>query len=312
MLRCPVCEEIFRNDYDLYKHMTNFESVVSQHALYIEKVENMLYAFFKNNAQYSVTMTDVIKYLVRKKMYTTENHIFKFVRKKYTTCDKFLLGFYKLPSSPFRFVNRDEIKTKIKENIPKILKNLGYGKCHYGQCNKDSVSFLPVDGNMDNLLISNINGGHCADVVVNFENTYPRRKQTIVKEFQFDSSHFLYDYSGKCRYPHGHTYKLKVFIERPIQNDMVMDFGDLNQIVKDKVISVLDHQNLNDILDGLNSTSENIILWIWRNLELGGLKGISKLELSETPTSTTILTKEQLMDDDYYLCYLLFLSEYYD
>jgi len=47
MLRCPVCEEIFRNDYDLYKHMTNFESVVSQHALYIEKVENMLYAFLK-------------------------------------------------------------------------------------------------------------------------------------------------------------------------------------------------------------------------------------------------------------------------
>ena len=93
---------------------------------------------------------------------------------------------------------------------------------------------------------------------------------------------------------------------------MVMNFGDLNQIVKDKVISVLDHQNINDILDGLNSTSENIILWIWRNLELGGLKGISKLELSETPTSTTILTKEQLMDDDYYLCYLLFLSEYYD
>jgi 6-pyruvoyltetrahydropterin/6-carboxytetrahydropterin synthase len=113
---------------------------------------------------------------------------------------------------------------------------------------------------------------------------------TVVKEFTFDAAHKLEDHSGKCKNIHGHTYKLLVGVYGVIQyqpgdtNDgMVIDFGDLNQLVKSEVIDKLDHQFLNDILP-FRTTAENIAVWIVRELRKAGLP-VKYIKLYETPTS---------------------------
>lgn len=69
---------------------------------------------------------------------------------------------------------------------------------------------------------------------------------TITKIFRFEFAHHLPGHHGKCARPHGHSYRLEVTIRGPIKealgesdNGMVMDFGDLSQLVKNSVISIL-------------------------------------------------------------------------
>ena len=70
----------------------------------------------------------------------------------------------------------------------------------------------------------------------------------ITKQFDFETGHALYGYDGKCRNVHGHSYKLSVtVIGRPIDDPnhvkfgMVIDFGDLKQIVKEEIVDLFDH-----------------------------------------------------------------------
>lgn len=70
----------------------------------------------------------------------------------------------------------------------------------------------------------------------------------ITKEFTFETGHALFGYDGKCRNVHGHSYKLSVtVIGTPNQEKghkklgMVIDFGDLKQIVKEEVVDPFDH-----------------------------------------------------------------------
>lgn len=70
----------------------------------------------------------------------------------------------------------------------------------------------------------------------------------ITKIFNFETAHVLYNYDGKCKNMHGHSYKLFVTVKgRPIsdlnhpKNGMVIDFGDIKTIVKEEVTDVWDH-----------------------------------------------------------------------
>lgn len=70
----------------------------------------------------------------------------------------------------------------------------------------------------------------------------------ITKIFTFETAHVLYNYDGKCKNLHGHSYKLYVTVKGvPIndldnkKNGMVMDFGDIKSIVKSEIIDVWDH-----------------------------------------------------------------------
>ena len=70
----------------------------------------------------------------------------------------------------------------------------------------------------------------------------------ITKQFSFETGHALYGYDGKCKNVHGHSYKLDVtVIGTPISNasnvkfGMVIDFGDLKNIVKEEIVNVFDH-----------------------------------------------------------------------
>ena len=87
----------------------------------------------------------------------------------------------------------------------------------------------------------------------------------LTKTFTFDSAHNLINYKGKCEKLHGHTYKLDVTVKGTLNDeDMVVDFVDFKKIVKNKVVDVLDHSYINDILK--QPSAENIALWIWNQL----------------------------------------------
>lgn len=73
-------------------------------------------------------------------------------------------------------------------------------------------------------------------------------KIRISKEFTFETAHALAGYDGPCKQIHGHSYQLRVtLIGEPRvnlaspKNGMVLDFGDLKQIVKENIVDVFDH-----------------------------------------------------------------------
>ncbi len=85
----------------------------------------------------------------------------------------------------------------------------------------------------------------------------------ISKQFEFEAAHKLPDIEcyGKCSQMHGHTYKLIIEIDGAVnQFGWVVNFKTLKAIVIDKVINILDHSYLNELIE--LPTAENIILWI--------------------------------------------------
>jgi 6-pyruvoyltetrahydropterin/6-carboxytetrahydropterin synthase len=79
---------------------------------------------------------------------------------------------------------------------------------------------------------------------------------------------------GKCNNPnwHGHNYVLEVTVSGEIdpRSGYVIDLGALRDIVEREVVDKTDHRNLNlevDYLAGVNPTSENIVVSMWRVLE---------------------------------------------
>lgn len=111
------------------------------------------------------------------------------------------------------------------------------------------------------------------------------RHATITKRFTFEASHYLPNYKGKCANLHGHTWTLWVSVDGEVnkQTGMVMDFGDLKQIVEELIIKKLDHAHLNLILP--NPTAENIATLIYRTLHAAFVKiGIEiwEVRLAET------------------------------
>jgi 6-pyruvoyltetrahydropterin/6-carboxytetrahydropterin synthase len=78
---------------------------------------------------------------------------------------------------------------------------------------------------------------------------------------------------GKCSNPnwHGHNYTLEVVVAGEVDSDtgFVMDLKELKEIVREHVISKVDHKNLNldtDFMEGKIPTSENIVIAIWNEL----------------------------------------------
>lgn len=112
----------------------------------------------------------------------------------------------------------------------------------------------------------------------------------LTKVFKFDSAHNLVEYHGKCEALHGHTYRLEVTIEgTPRKDGMILDYGIIKKIVKEKIINKFDHRYLNDIVP--QSSSENLVQWIWNELKVplkGGNYELYQLKLNETETNYVV------------------------
>ena len=79
---------------------------------------------------------------------------------------------------------------------------------------------------------------------------------------------------GKCANKnwHGHNFTLYVTVKGSPDPDtgFLMDLKVLSELVKEKVVDKLDHNNLNvdvDFLKGIMPSIENIVIAIWNQLE---------------------------------------------
>ncbi len=95
---------------------------------------------------------------------------------------------------------------------------------------------------------------------------------------------------------HGHSYRLEVAVRGPLRDagpaqGMVVDFDDIKRVVRERVVDVLDHRTLNDIVD--NPTVERVLLWAWERLD-GALEGLDELVLWETQDSCARVCRDDV------------------
>ncbi len=122
------------------------------------------------------------------------------------------------------------------------------------------------------------------------------------KTIDFCYGHRLIGHKGKCRFLHGHNGMLEVDVERDALDEMgmVMDFGDIRDIVKGWVDANLDHKMILCRRDRVvpvlaemgeplylideNPTAENIARLVYDQAAAQGLR-LSEVRLWETPSS---------------------------
>lgn len=123
---------------------------------------------------------------------------------------------------------------------------------------------------------------------------------TVTRRLMFNAAHRVHNPAlsdeenatlfGKCNNPngHGHNYMLDVSVRGPIdeRTGYVIDLGALKRIVEERAVNKIDHRNLNidvDFMQGVNPTSENIVVAIWRELAPAVRPGtLARLVLWET------------------------------
>lgn len=66
---------------------------------------------------------------------------------------------------------------------------------------------------------------------------------SITKEFTFETAHRISNHPADCKHIHGHSYRLLVTVcaEEIQDNDMIIDFKELKQIVNNNVVATFDH-----------------------------------------------------------------------
>jgi len=72
---------------------------------------------------------------------------------------------------------------------------------------------------------------------------------------------------------------------------MIEDFDRVERIVGERVLDVLDHQYLNELIE--NPTVENILLWIWARLD-GAVMRLDEIVLWETATACAVLRRSDV------------------
>ena len=76
-----------------------------------------------------------------------------------------------------------------------------------------------------------------------------------------------------------------------------MDFNEVDKLYEREIAPYIDGQLVNETLPEMNTTAENIAIWIWHqfNKHLPENNSLQKLEFFETDTQELVLTTE-LMD----------------
>lgn len=106
----------------------------------------------------------------------------------------------------------------------------------------------------------------------------------ITRKSHFNAAHRLHNPEksdewnkktfGKCNSPnwHGHNYVLEVTVSGEPEPDTgyIVDLGDLQTVVQERILSKCDHANLNtdvDFLSGVLPSTENVVVAIWNELK---------------------------------------------
>jgi len=106
----------------------------------------------------------------------------------------------------------------------------------------------------------------------------------LTRRERFNAAHRLYrkdwddqrnlEVYGNCSNPnwHGHNYNLFVTVKGDLKPDFgyVVDLKVLSSIIRERIISKLDHRNMNlevDFMKDLIASTENLAMAIWGELE---------------------------------------------
>ena len=127
----------------------------------------------------------------------------------------------------------------------------------------------------------------------------------VTRRLTFSAAHRLYraDWSearnqevfGDCSNPnwHGHNYGLDVTVEGEVdaETGYVFDLKQLKELVESRIVSDLDHRNLNvevPWMAGVNPSTENLVVAIWERLApaLPAEVSLKRLVLRETSTNS--------------------------
>jgi 6-pyruvoyltetrahydropterin/6-carboxytetrahydropterin synthase len=127
----------------------------------------------------------------------------------------------------------------------------------------------------------------------------------ITRKAHFSAAHRLYrpEWSEErnaevfqdCSNPnwHGHNYELVVTVEGAIdpETGFVMNLRELKDILEDRVVSDMDHRNLNtDVpwLSQVNPTTENLAVSIWSRISNSLPSGVNLVSIivNETPRNS--------------------------
>lgn len=135
------------------------------------------------------------------------------------------------------------------------------------------------------------------------ELRYHSKRVLVSKEFTFDAAHHLHGYEGKCKNLHGHTYKVIFGISGyPNEIGMTIDFGDIKEIWKNEIEIYLDHRYVNETLPPMNTTAENMVVWMYEKTvkalnrsenkeKYAGIQ-VEFIRLYETPTAYAEVRRE--------------------
>ncbi|MBS1782824.1 MAG: 6-carboxytetrahydropterin synthase QueD [Bacteroidetes bacterium] len=134
------------------------------------------------------------------------------------------------------------------------------------------------------------------------ELRYHKKRVLVSKEFRFDAAHHLHGYVGQCNHLHGHTYRV-VFGISGLTDDVgiVIDFNDIKYIWKQHLEPLLDHRYLNTSLPKMNTTAENMVVWLYEqiNKHLAAIDRDLRIEfvrLYETPSSFAEVRRDWMGD----------------
>jgi len=108
-------------------------------------------------------------------------------------------------------------------------------------------------------------------VYITRRETFAAAHRLFIPELTDEENYNLF---GKCSNPnwHGHNYTLEVVVAGSAdpKTGFVLDIKKLKEIIKVNILEKVDHKNLNtetDFLNGINPTSENLIITIWDQLK---------------------------------------------
>jgi 6-pyruvoyltetrahydropterin/6-carboxytetrahydropterin synthase len=108
-------------------------------------------------------------------------------------------------------------------------------------------------------------------VYITRRETFAAAHRMFMPELSDEENYKLF---GKCSNPnwHGHNYTLEVIVAGvpDSKTGFVLDIKKLKEIIKINILEKVDHKNLNtetDFMNGINPTSENLVMAIWGQLK---------------------------------------------
>lgn len=124
---------------------------------------------------------------------------------------------------------------------------------------------------------------------------YRDGKVVLRQSYKFVCDNRIYFTSDKHQDLHDHQYNLYVDVESPIDDTgLGLDFNEVDDVYKEHIEPKVNHQLLNETLTGMNTTAENIAMWMWDQFEERLPEGnhMFQLQLFESEEHGVLINQE--------------------